>query len=66
VNVVELEEALFPGGRRTDDFNTKVDELIAAHGRDHIASCWKSLHNWAALRFWPSCATKELSARSCR
>jgi hypothetical protein len=32
MNVIELEEALFPGGKRTEDLRKKVEELKEVHG----------------------------------
>jgi hypothetical protein len=36
VNVVELEQTLFPGGEPIENLHEKVKELRAVHGADHI------------------------------
>jgi hypothetical protein len=40
MNVVELDEALSPGGKplTKDALRTRVEELKAVHGADHIAA----------------------------
>lgn len=48
MNVFELQEALFPGGKRNLNLQEKVAELVAVHGRPMILGLLEELREMYA------------------